>query len=91
MDDDSYLSNAELIVDANRGIYAPQVFANDVDRSLFVGVRQEVWDDLSSGPDSESYWDSWAELTDGCTVNRPKLGECFIHQDGDIWCVPKES
>ncbi len=84
------LSMATLFVDSSRGVYIPQYFAQSVQRDLVTGVGDDDYTTLIAGPDHPFYWEAWADVLDNATINDPKLGECYLHQDEDLWVVPVE-
>lgn len=88
-DDGPDLRKAELFADANRGVYIPQHFAQAVTRELVTGVSDEDYATLTRGPDDEWYWETWERVLDHARLAHPTLGECYLHQDGDLWIVPK--
>jgi hypothetical protein len=92
MTNDDYvnLEKAALLVSDGWGIYIPQHFAKTIKREFVTGVGEEDWKILEAGPDHEHYWDAWAGVLDNASVNDPQMGECYIHQDGDLWLVPVE-
>jgi hypothetical protein len=74
-----------------RGVYIPRDFANSFvarDKSV-KGVSAEDWAVLESGPDSEGYWDVWADVSDNAVVTDEKGIEYSVYVDGDCWLVPK--
>ena len=75
----------------NRGVYIPRDFANSfIDRAKHVtGVSDEDWAILEAGPDHEHYWDAWTEVLDNATVTDDYDRRYYLHQDGDLWLVPK--
>jgi hypothetical protein len=84
------LSKASLFADSSRGVYIPQYFAENVRREYVSGVSDEDYATLKAGPDHEHYWDAWADVLDNAKIMEPKVGECYLHQDGDLWVVPVE-
>lgn len=85
-----------LAVDANRGIYAPQMFCKLFGDNLKPSegeyweqqdVRATVARLLGDGPDSEQYWEDWDAIHNSCTVT-VEGDDYFIYQDDDIWCIP---
>jgi hypothetical protein len=73
----------ELFVDGHHGVYVPQCFALDAKREQFLGVDDEQWQILESGPEHGLYWDVWTEVLDSAeTVCGGRL-----HQDSDLWLV----
>jgi hypothetical protein len=89
-DDGPDLSKATLFADSARGVYIPQCFATDVRRELVTGVSDEDYKVLEAGPDHEHYWEAWQDVLDNATIQDPKLGECYLHHDMDLWIVPVE-
>lgn len=88
MDDEIDLSNAELLLDGNRGIYIPQHFAEDAESLLLTGVSDTDLDELALGPDYEGYWETWNDVLNNARIQHPTLGMCWLHQDGDVWLIP---
>ena len=89
MSDNVDLSNATLLVDSASGVYVPQRFAEVIKRDCVTGVSDEDYKVLEAGPEHEHYWDAWADVLDNAAVNCPKLGKCYLYQDGDLWIVPE--
>lgn len=86
----------KLLVDENRGIYAPQNFVeryihsllsdNDLTPNLLRSIA-----DVLEGPDNENYWESMEDIERDCTIVFAKDSRKYrIVQDGDIWAVPLE-
>jgi len=88
--DDPDLTDATLLCDSALGVYIPQRFAQEINRSFVSGVADKDWLVLEAGPSNEYYWDAWADALDNAKVTDPKLGKCYLHQDGDLWMVPVE-
>ncbi len=75
-----------------RGIDIPRDFAlSFVDRDRDVtGVSVEDWADLESGPDSETYWDTWTDVCNNAVITDSKTGTRYtVWQDSDCWLVPE--
>jgi len=78
----------ELLLDENRGIYIPQVFAQTIDLTKVKTLDHLLWEFevLNAGPDHPDYWEAWdtvideLEFTDGST----------LYQDGDLWILAKD-
>jgi hypothetical protein len=87
MEDEIDLSNSICLFDGNRGQYIPKHFAEDIDRNSLHGVKETWLDDLALGPEYDHYWETWSIVLDHATISHPKLGECFLHHDGDLWLV----
>jgi hypothetical protein len=80
-----------LWLDSNRGVYIPQHFVEsfkDFDAHVS-DVSAEDKATLLSGPDSESYWDAWADVCDNATVTDENGIKYRIHHDGDLWLIPE--
>lgn len=89
-------SGAICVVDSNRGIYAPQEFAKRYEQELRDSIKNHGDDIMSEdinilllGPQNELYDDVWGDILHReITVG----GKVFIiHQDGDVFLVPKEN
>lgn len=89
MDEEIKLDNAILFLDSNRGIYIPQAFMEMIDEKYLSNVSEEDKVILLQGPKNEFYWDTWVTVLDNAIINDPEKGECVLHQDGDLWIVPK--
>jgi hypothetical protein len=87
MDDEMDLSNAELFLDSNRGIYIPRDFAECVRHELVDNMSAEDWDILQAGPDHECYWETWADTLDHAIID-DGCRKYSLYQDGDLWLVP---
>jgi hypothetical protein len=88
--DEPDLSKADLLFDSNRGQFIPQHFAEEIARDRVTGVSDEQYDILAAGPDGESYWDVWCEVTDSAVLSVDgKTGR--LYQDGDVWIIFGES
>lgn len=88
--DELDLSNALLFADSNRGRYIPQHFAESVVRDYVKGVTDEQYATLAEGPDSEWYWETWDSVLNNAELTIPETGKAaYLHQDGDLWIVPK--
>ena len=79
----SEVKQAVLFASDAMGIYIPQHFAESADWNQWDNWNEDERDILLTGPDHESYWDTWdALLSNLCT---PCGG--VLHQDGDLWVV----
>jgi hypothetical protein len=87
MNDEMDLSNAELFLDSNRGIYIPRDFAEQVRHELVENVTAEDWDILQAGPDHELYWDVWNDVEQKAVIDDGNR-KFTLYQDGDLWLVP---
>lgn len=86
------LENAELLIDGNRGIYIPQLFAKAVLSGEFsLRNKQQLQEELSilkNGPDEEEYWEAWEDVLD--TAILVTGGQQYtLYQEGDLWAVPE--
>lgn len=81
--------NPELLIDSNRGIYIPQVFAQNFE--FYILNKEELREDLNiliSGPENEEYDESWSNVLDNCKLTNDKGEEMYLYQsDGDLWAV----
>jgi len=73
-----------LLLESNRGIYIPQVFAQDFD----IPLPENIARDLLEGPENEWYWESWAWVLDNVTFLE-KGARYSLYQDGDLWAIPE--
>lgn len=85
-----------LLLDENRGIYIPQVFARDYDWSLWDFPadlnKEELQGILLSGPDNKQYWDAWEDILRNAVYfskgeQSMAKGTWHLEQDGDLWAV----
>jgi hypothetical protein len=75
------------LIDGNKGIYIPKVFAQRWGNSCVKGINQEDIDTLCAGPDHHQYWDVWDECIDQIEF----LFEGALHtlfERGDLFAVP---
>jgi hypothetical protein len=77
-------NNPNLLLDSNRGVYIPQVFATDFDIKLPAKIKA----DLKAGPRSENYWESWNWVLDNVTFVEEGT-KYSLYQDGDLWAIPE--
>ncbi len=82
----SKVAQSELYADSNRGIYIPQFWAQSADLNQWCDYTEDQIATLLSGPDNESYWDTWQEILD----NVRTIGGGQLHQDGDLWVIYSE-
>lgn len=79
-----------LFCDGASGIYIPQRFAEEVKRDCVTGVDAHEFETLALGPDTEWYWDTWADVLDNAKVHDPVANVTYtLHQDGDLWLLPE--
>lgn len=82
-------TNASLLIDGNRGVYIPQLFAQSY--SHYVTNKQdlsEYLNDLKNGPDDPFYWDAWETIMRDAILVDDKGRERTLYQDGDLWAIP---
>lgn len=77
-----------LLASGHRGIYIPQHFASNIDRSNVSNVSAEDWATLAAGPDSEYCCETWADVLDNAVVMDADGNKYTLHQDGDLWAIP---
>ena len=83
--DEINLENAILLLDGNRGIYIPKIFAECF--PLLLSDEQKA--DLSN-PDNEFYWETWEDVIDNIKIPfQDKM--YYLYQSGDLWAVPDEN
>jgi len=77
----------EHIVDDCRGIYIPQFFCQNYEKTE--GVDNEDWEICLSGPDHEHYWEAWDNILSSWeTTEEDCNGLVFkitIEQDGALY------
>ena len=76
-----------VLIDGNKGIYIPRVFAQRYGQYCVKGLNEEDLEILLAGPDHMEYFEVWDDvvyqvqfLFDG------KL--CELSEDGDLFAVP---
>jgi hypothetical protein len=76
----------ELITDSNRGIYAPQHFAQTMEMSAKNNYECDLEDIkiVLAGPndDNEDYWEAWNAICDDFNDDE---GRSIFHLDGNIF------
>jgi len=76
-----------LIVDDHHGIYIPQVFCQQYEKTD--QVSQTDWNICLSGPDNELYWEAWESILDDWeaeeTDESGKKYKIGIFQDGSLF------
>lgn len=79
--------NKFCLIDANRGIYIPKIFAQRYTQYCVNGICQEQIDILLSGPDHDEYWNAWEEV-----VNEVEFlfdgTLCTLYENNDLFAVP---
>lgn len=90
------MSGMKLLLDGNRGVYIPQVFANTFDLERMKGVQTDDIETLREGPEAEDwdawtegYWDAWTNVLDNVTFEEDG-NTWHLHQDGDLWAYCAE-
>ena len=81
------MENMFCLIDANRGIYIPRIFAQRYGSACIKGITKIDIDILLQGPDNDYYFDIWDEV-----VNEVEFlfdGQlCTLFEDGDLFAVP---
>lgn len=76
-----------VLVDGNRGIYIPRVFAQRYGQYCTRGLNENDLKILLSGPDHMEYFEVWEEV-----VNEVEFlfdGQlCTLYENGDLFAVP---
>lgn len=82
-----FTENMFVLIDGNKGIYIPRVFAQRWGDSCTKGISQEDIDILCAGPDHHQYWDVW----DNCIDQIEFLFDGALHtlyESGHLFAVP---
>lgn len=80
-------NKAFCLIDGNKGIYIPKVFARRWGNACVSGIIQSEIDILLDGPDNDQYWDVWDDVVNDITFLFD--GEYHtLYQDGDLFAVP---
>lgn len=86
----SVLTEPICIVDGAHGIYVPQIWGERYGTAAVAAANVSADDvaDILTGPDSDTYWDSWdSVLNDYChTVDGVRH---YLTQDGDLFEFPE--
>lgn len=83
----------ELLIDANRGIYIPQLFCKAYGK--YITNMEEIKDsfaDCLEGPDNEEYWDSWEWVLNTVKLTNDRGEKLIIGNlgdNGDLWAIPE--
>lgn len=77
-----------LLFDGASGIYIPQRFAQEIDRSRVTNVSDEDYAILEN-PDHEYYWDAWEAVLNNAIIKGKTGKEYTLIQDGDCWAIEK--
>lgn len=84
---ESSMENMFCLIDGNRGIYIPRVFAQRWGNACVKGLNQDDLNILLAGPDHLEYFEVWDEC-----VNQIEFlfdGQlCTLFEDNDLWAVP---
>jgi hypothetical protein len=83
-----------LLLDGNRGIYLPKVFAEEIIAGSYKvkNMNAEIRSYLAElgNPDNEFYWDAWEDLLRECILIDTKGNEFSLWQNDDLWALPEE-
>ena len=81
-----------LLLDGNRGIYIPKIFAEEIINGVYRVKNREdltvLLNDLDS-PNNEYYWESWEDLLNNCILLDSKGNEFTLYQNDDLWAIPE--
>lgn len=82
------MSGLMLLCSDSHGVYIPETFAMKFQSSTW-GFNESdwAWDTISSGPDTEGYWDAWDEILNKASYKDNNGNVWSLHQDGDLWAV----
>ena len=80
-----------LLLSDARGIYIPHDFGQIIDRARVSGISRDDWSvlDLGPNPESDDYWEVWNDVLNDATVVDDRGHEYTLHQDGDLWLIPR--
>ena len=94
MENDIDLTNAILLADSNRGIYAAQYAIKSLDPENVTFENANHIDILTvkigPDPDNSDYWQSWDSLSNAVIIEKKTGKKYHFYQDGDVWLVPVE-
>ena len=76
-----------LLLDDHRGVYIPQIFAQDF--VGWTGISPEDHATLLKGPYEEGYWDAWDEVLSEARFTEGGK-EWTLYQDGALFCYCPE-
>ena len=74
------------LIDDAHGIYVPQAFAQGFDMVAW-SVHPEDAAILSSGPDTEYYWDTWDTVLNDAKFTDEHGETWYLYQEGDLFVV----
>ena len=81
------MENMFCLIDSNKGICIPMVFAYRWGNVCTKGITEADIDTLLSGPYHPEYWEIWEEV-----VNEVEFlfdgQKCTLFEDGDLFAVP---
>ena len=85
-------TDCELLLSDSQGIYIPKLWCDGLSEEE-AEEKCVSWGSVlicQSGPDEESYWDSWQEVLDSAEWEED--GENWrLHQSGDLWKVRSDA
>lgn len=82
---------AQCLLSDARGIYIPQNFAEIFAWRAVHGVEEKDLVLLLEGPESEHYWETWDHVLQNAVLRDAEGNEYTLHQDGDLWAIPKDA
>lgn len=82
----------ELLFDGASGVYIPQRFAREIDRSRVRGVSINDYEILEAGPDHEDYWEVWDKVVRNAVLTLADGTDVVLDEiNGDLFYVEKEA
>ena len=80
------LANIALLLDASRGVYIPQNFAEEFEMPDW-HVSDKDAAVLRAGPNDEWYWGTWDHVLDTAYFLADDGRRFTLHHDGDLWAI----
>ena len=82
------MSGLMLLCADSYGVYVPETFSKRFDPAKW-GFQESdwAWETISSGPDTDGYWDAWNDILNKASYKDDKGRVWSLHQDGDLWAV----
>lgn len=78
----------QILLDSNRGVYIPQLFAEDCEE--WGGISAEEKETLLAGPGAEWYWEAWEDVLNSATYTDADGNLWRLWQDGDLFAICDE-
>lgn len=81
------MSGIEILIGDHQGVYIPQQFSS---WENWQGITEEDREELSQGPESEWYWETWDRVLNDASYT-DKDGHIWrLYQDGDLFAYCEE-